>query len=83
MGKKKPGECAVTEQVILDPLAPWLILWIVAGLALVFVGLAVWRRIRLIPFDVTFSGAQVDKHLEETLLDELEGILVWAVEGNA
>ena len=45
-------------------------------------GLAVWRRIRLIPFDVTFSGAQVDKHLEETLLDELEGILVWAVEGS-
>lgn len=35
----------MTEQVILDPLVAWLILWIVAGLALVFVGLAVWRRL--------------------------------------
>ena len=35
----------MTEQVILDPLVPWLILWIMAALALVFVGLAVWRRL--------------------------------------
>jgi putative DNA primase/helicase len=39
------------------------------------------KRIRQIPFNVTFVGDAKDEKLEETLRGELEGILVWAVEG--
>jgi len=39
------------------------------------------NRIRQIPFDVTFKDGAKDPNLYETLLGELEGILVWAVEG--
>jgi putative DNA primase/helicase len=41
----------------------------------------VWRRIRLIPFDVTIPDSQQDKDLANRLRDELPGILRWAVEG--
>jgi putative DNA primase/helicase len=42
---------------------------------------AIWRRIRLIPFDVTIPDAQQDKRLPEKLREELPGILNWAIEG--
>ena len=42
---------------------------------------AIWRRIHLIPFDVSFSGSQRNPHLLEQLLSELPGIFCWAVEG--
>jgi putative DNA primase/helicase len=42
---------------------------------------AIWRRIRLIPFDVTFAPSQQDKALTEKLRAELPGILAWAVQG--
>jgi putative DNA primase/helicase len=42
---------------------------------------AIWRRIRLIPFNVTIPEAKQDKHLEEKLKTELPGILAWAVQG--
>lgn len=41
---------------------------------------AIWRRIKLIPFDVSFLGRE-DKTLVPTLMTELPGILNWAVEG--
>jgi putative DNA primase/helicase len=41
----------------------------------------IWRRIRLIPFDITIPIEKVDKHLPEKLQDELPGILRWAVDG--
>lgn len=41
---------------------------------------AIWRRVRLIPFEVSFEGRE-DKELAETLAAELPGILRWAVEG--
>lgn len=41
---------------------------------------AFWSRIKLIPFEVSFEGRQ-DKTLKQTLLDELPGILAWAVRG--
>jgi len=41
----------------------------------------IWRRIRLIPFNVTISENQRDKNLLEKLQKELPGILSWAVEG--
>lgn len=42
---------------------------------------AIWRRIRLIPFDVTISDTERDTHLAEKLQSELPGILAWAVRG--
>jgi putative DNA primase/helicase len=41
----------------------------------------IWRRIRLIPFDVVISPEQRDRHLLSKLRAELPGILAWAVEG--
>jgi putative DNA primase/helicase len=42
---------------------------------------AIWRRIRLVPFTVTFSEDKQDKQLPEKLRAELPGILAWAVQG--
>jgi putative DNA primase/helicase len=39
-----------------------------------------WRRVRLIPFLAQFRE-NADPLLEDTLLDELPGVLAWAVEG--
>ena len=41
----------------------------------------IWRRIRLIPFEVTIPEADRDRDLPEKLKSELPGILRWAVEG--
>jgi putative DNA primase/helicase len=41
----------------------------------------IWRRIRLIPFDVTIGDDEKDPHLLDTLCEELPGILAWAVAG--
>ena len=43
--------------------------------------LAVWRRIRLVPFLYTVPEETQDPHLEEKLREELPGILAWAVRG--
>jgi len=40
-----------------------------------------WRRMRLVPFEVTISEAEMDKNLGEKLQAELPGILAWAVRG--
>jgi P4 family phage/plasmid primase-like protien len=42
---------------------------------------AIWRRIRLVPFEVTFEPAQQDPELANKLREELPGILAWAVRG--
>jgi putative DNA primase/helicase len=42
---------------------------------------AIWRRIRLIPFEETFPPERRDKDLLEKLRMELPGILNWAIEG--
>lgn len=41
----------------------------------------IWRRIRLIPFDVTIPDAECDETLPEKLRGELPGILNWALAG--
>jgi putative DNA primase/helicase len=41
---------------------------------------AIWRRLRLIPFEVSFEGRE-DRDLPAKLEAELPGILAWAVEG--
>jgi putative DNA primase/helicase len=43
--------------------------------------LAVWRRIKLVPFEVTVDPDEKDQHLGNKLKAELPGILNWAVEG--
>jgi P4 family phage/plasmid primase-like protien len=40
----------------------------------------IWRRMRLIPFEVSFLGRE-DRDLKTKLEAELEGILAWAVRG--
>jgi putative DNA primase/helicase len=42
---------------------------------------ATWRRIKLIPFDVTIPDEEVDHELPSRLLTELPGIFNWAIEG--
>lgn len=42
---------------------------------------AMWRRIRLIPFNVTISEAEQDKELPKKLRNESAGILTWMVQG--
>jgi putative DNA primase/helicase len=41
----------------------------------------IWRRIRLVPFNVTVPDSEQDKQLPEKLRTELPGILTWAVQG--
>lgn len=43
--------------------------------------LAIWRRLRLVPFTVTVPESKRDTHLAEKLLTEAPGILRWALEG--
>src|SRR5207249_1644146 len=43
--------------------------------------LAMWRRVRLIPFTVTIPDEEQDHDLPTKLETELPGILRWAVEG--
>lgn len=43
--------------------------------------LGIWRRIKLIPFEVTIPQSEQDKRLPAKLADELPGILNWALEG--
>jgi putative DNA primase/helicase len=43
---------------------------------------AIWRRIHLLPFNVTIPKNEQDHRLEEKLKAELPGILLWAVEGT-
>jgi putative DNA primase/helicase len=42
---------------------------------------AIWRRIKLIPFEVSFTEKQQDPYLNRKLEKELPGILAWMVEG--
>ena len=44
---------------------------------------AIWRRVRLIPFNVIIPDDERDPDLPEKLKAELPGILAWAVQGNA
>jgi P4 family phage/plasmid primase-like protien len=41
----------------------------------------IWRRFYLIPFNVTIPDSEVDKMLDMKLLNEMPGILNWALEG--
>lgn len=41
---------------------------------------AIWARLKLIPFEVSFDGRE-DRTLKQTLQAELPGILAWAVAG--
>lgn len=41
----------------------------------------IWRRVKLIPFNVCIPAEKQDPHLTSKLMAELPGILNWAVEG--
>lgn len=42
---------------------------------------AIWRRLRVIPFDVVIPESERDLHLDQKLLAEAQGILRWLVDG--
>jgi putative DNA primase/helicase len=42
---------------------------------------AIWRRLKLVPFDVTIPDDQADRTVPERLRAEYPGILAWAVRG--
>ena len=42
-------------------------------------GHGIWRRLHLLPFDVTIPEEERDADLQDKLLKELPGILAWAV----
>jgi putative DNA primase/helicase len=44
-------------------------------------GKAIWRRVRLLPFEVSIPDDQVDVDLKAKLLAEAPGILAWMVRG--
>jgi putative DNA primase/helicase len=44
---------------------------------------AMWRRVRLIPFEVTIPEPERDRDIKDKLLAEAEGILSWAIDGAA
>ena len=44
-------------------------------------GPAIWGRVRLIPFDRTFVGEEIDLGLRERLKNEAPGILNWLIQG--
>lgn len=41
----------------------------------------IWRRIRIVPFDVTIPDEEIDRNLLEKLTGELPGILNWMLQG--
>lgn len=43
--------------------------------------LAVWRRVKLIPFSQTIPDDEIDRKLGAKLVGELQGILAWAIRG--
>lgn len=42
---------------------------------------AIWRRLRLVPFDVKIAESEQDKELQSKLLGEASGILNWLIAG--
>jgi putative DNA primase/helicase len=42
---------------------------------------AVWRRIRVVPYDVVITDVDRDNHLDEKLEAEADAILAWAIAG--
>ena len=43
----------------------------------------IWRRLILLPFTKKFSGEEQDPHLEERLMAEKDGILMWILDGTS
>ncbi len=41
----------------------------------------IWRRVKLVPFNVTIPDAEQDKKLDKKLLSESPGILNWMIKG--
>ncbi|MEG3029480.1 MAG: phage/plasmid primase, P4 family [Oscillospiraceae bacterium] len=42
----------------------------------------IWRRVRLVPFEVSIPADKQDRNLSTKLKQELSGILNWAIEGT-
>jgi putative DNA primase/helicase len=79
------GDKMVARYLYQEPFEfdPTFKLWLCANHRPQIVGTdnAIWRRILLVPFDVTIPEEQRDPQLAEKLKQELPGILNWAVDG--
>lgn len=42
---------------------------------------AIWRRIRVVPFEVVFTGAEQDKSLDDRLRLDADAVLAWGIAG--
>lgn len=58
-------------------------IWIATNHKIVIRGTdhGIWRRMRMIPFEVKFEGERADKELPQKLEQELPQILGWAIRG--
>lgn len=86
MIKQLTGGDTVTARMLYaeyEQFRPEFKLWLSANSKPVIRGTdeAIWRRVRLIPFDVTIPPKRRDPKLAEKLRAELPGIMAWAVEG--
>ncbi len=84
--KALTGEEVVTARFLYSEdfeFLPQFKLWLAANHKPVIRGTdyAIWRRVRLIPFEVTILPEQRDQDLPAKLKAEMPGILRWAVEG--
>lgn len=63
--------------------APEFKIWITTNHKPIITGTdnGIWRRVKMIPFEVNIPKAQVDKNLKYKLRKELPQILKWAVDG--
>lgn len=62
---------------------PQLKLWVATNHDIIIRGkdYGIWRRMRVIPFNHTFSKSEVDPHFVTKLMKEAPAILRWAVDG--
>lgn len=84
--KQLTGQDAVTARFHFqefDSYHPGFKLWLSANHkpAVTDTSHGMWRRVRLIPFTATIPEAERDEHLSDKLLEELPGILNWAIAG--
>lgn len=58
-------------------------LWVVGNHRPTIIGTddGIWRRIKLVPFEVQIPAEEVDAHLDDKLVAEVAGILNWAIIG--
>lgn len=84
--KKVTGQDKVTARFLFSEFfdyLPHFKLWLAMNYKPIIRGTddGIWRRLRLIPFNVIIPEEERDRHLADKLKAELRGVLAWAVQG--